>query len=402
MKVAFNTYLIKIINWICPNIKLSSLFKSMLHSIWMIVFSLLWLEHVNTFDGFEFMSNINDYKEWLGSKITRHETNELSNEKYLFINTSKNNFLLPVDNDNLLNTVITDRVVLAKVLNILDSNALKIKYIICDIFFYDYDLNNDSILQSVINRLDKKGKIIIPYYISNNRVVDPIISSNMGLSQYDYSFLKEQYLKFNYITQDTLKKLPLLVYEKIANKTMEVHNKFGLKYYTLDKTWCLNTIIPEFRIKSENLISDLTYYDMGIFSSELITMDQIVFIGDFEGIYDNHITITNRVPGPLILINALESLFNGDNIVRFSYLIYLFLFFLIISYNALFKPKENSNLLPRKEVIYTWLTKNITYILIFILTISSMYLFHHYINLMILLTYFIVIDFVKSLVLNLK
>lgn len=172
----------------------------------MIVFSLLWLVHINMLDGFDFMNNVIDYRDLLTKNILNIRSGSDIKTKYLLINTSNNNQLLAVDNDNQINTVITDREELIRVLNILNDNSGKFKYIICDIFFGDPDTIHDDALKDVINLLDQKKKLIIPYYIveGENSINYPIFVANNGLSQYRYSFGNTQYLKFSFISYDTL------------------------------------------------------------------------------------------------------------------------------------------------------------------------------------------------------
>jgi len=117
------------LNFLFPGITwLKGLLMSM-HSVWMITFALLWLGHVNYMDGFEFMNDFFNMRSFFKEYVFKSSVSSESNEKFLFINTSRNNELLPYDNDNTINTVITDRAVLASKLKILNENQDKVKYV---------------------------------------------------------------------------------------------------------------------------------------------------------------------------------------------------------------------------------------------------------------------------------
>lgn len=369
----------------------------------MIAFSLLWLAHINMFDGFDFMNDVMDYRDLITKNILKLRPDNDVKSRYLLINTSNNNELLSADNDNQTNIVITDRRILARVLSILNNSSDKIKYVICDIIFDVSDQLNDNNLQDVITQLDEKRKIIIPYYIyedGEKYIMDTtIIKANRGLSQYQSSFLNTQFLKFSYFSYDSIKQMPLIAFENISGKEMKKRKFLGGNYYTIDNRWCLNTIIPEFRYTSYDL-TDLTLYDLGLFTPDLIGENQVVLIGDFQGVRDRHHSMVDEVAGPLIILNALESLFQGDNVIGLSYLLMLFFFFILISYHTFYKNRMKLSIQKKEDqsIIKKYFRTNINYLLILLLTLVSMLFFHHYIHLFILLGYFAFIEMVISFV----
>jgi hypothetical protein len=363
----------------------------------MIIFSLLWLAHINMFDGFDFMNDVMDYRDLITKNILNIKNGDDIRTKYLLISTSNNNQLLASDNDNQLNTVITDRKELCRVLNILDHFSNKVRYIVCDVIFDEpSDSLYDTDLKEVMTRLDKKSKIVLPFYIdegNENRLSYSIFKTNSGLSQYRFSFLNTQFLKFSYILFDTIKQMPLVAFEDITGKKMEKRKFIGLNYYTLDNKWCLNTIIPEFRYTSNDL-NENNCFDLGLFTSDFLGENQVVMIGDFEGIRDRHHSIVDQVAGPLIVLNVLESLFHGDNLIGIPYLFMLYFFFFIISYHTFYKAKikvyYSSRAKPNFFIEY--IRSNINYLTILILTLISMLFFNHYLHLLILLGYFVFIE----------
>lgn len=386
------------LKWLLPGYDLKSLIFSSLHAIWMIIFSLLWLIHINMFDGFDFMNDVMDYKDLITKNILKVNPKTTLKDKYLLINTSKNSQLLPGDNDNQINIVITDREKLTKVLTILDNNSDKIKYIICDIFFGESDTLNDKQLEKILMRLDEKEKIIIPFFITEEDKYcnSPIFNINAGLAQYKTSFLNTQYLKFSYIAFDTVKQMPLVAYEDITGIKMKKGRFIGMNYYMMNKKWCLNTVIPEFRYTSNDIIPDVTIHDLGFFTENMIGKDQIVIIGDFEGIRDKHHSMVDEVAGPLILINAIESLFRGDNLIEFCYLLLLFFLFFVITYHTFYKSRNRHYSTERKthNIFSDFLYSNMNYLLVLVMTLISMLFFHHYFHLLILLSYFGFIEIV--------
>ncbi|HPB25919.1 MAG TPA: CHASE2 domain-containing protein [Bacteroidales bacterium] len=387
-----------------PGITLKRLLANTVHAVWMIAFSLLWLSHVNMYDGFDFMNEVMDYKELLSKHILNKKPELLPTEKYLLLNTSKNNEILPADNDNTLNTVITDREALLKSLQLLDSNSDKISLVICDVFFESPSSNRlaDSLLGAVVQHLDAKNKLILPalYYDDDASLQLPLFSCRTGVSQYRSSFLNEQFLKYSFMLDDTLKQLPLIAYENITGHRMEKKRRLCFPYYTMNGKWCLNTIIPEIRYAADALEEDVSYHHIGTFSREMLKDNQIVVIGDFEGKYDVHSTIADNISGALILINALEALMNGDNIIGPRYLLMLFVFFFFVGYYTFFnKDLEHQNQkFINKSPFFRFLVVQSNYLLLLLLVLISMLYFHHYIHFLILMSYFMVIDIVLYLI----
>ncbi len=372
-----------------------------LHAVWMIVLSLVWLTQINAFDGFDFMNDVLDYKEMIRNNIMRSSSRTDLGKKYLLINTSNNNQLLAADNDNQINLVITDRGRLTRALNILDQHSGRFRYLVCDIIFEEPDTLHDAALQDVISRLDRKNKLVIPFFLppeNEGYLMGRLFQVNQALSQYQSSFLNAQYLKFSYIVHDTIKQVPLVVFEALTGKKMERKTCCGIPFYTLGGSWCLNTIIPGFRYTSADLVLDETYVDLGFFTEDNIGTDQVVLIGDLTGAKDRHHSLADQVAGPLILINALEALKEGDNLIRLPYLLMLFLFFFIISWFTFYKPGiTDTGPATEANPFLRFVTANLNYLAILLLTLVSMMIFHHYIHFFILMGYFGLIDFMRWL-----
>jgi hypothetical protein len=283
---------------------------------------------------------------------------------------------------------------------VLDSHSVDIRFVILDIFFESpsTDTVADSMLQEAIRRLDSKNKIVIPriYEYETGEHFQPIFKCSYGTSQYRSSFMNEQYLKYICVIDDSVKQMPLVAWEKISGRSMNVHKLGPLSYYTIDGRWCLNTMIPEFRYPQADLIENETYYQLGYFSEYLIGKDQIVIFGDFEGIYDTHHSLVDKVPGPLAMLNAYVAIEQGDNVLSVWFLVMLFLSLLFISYRSFYQDRIPSRTYKNKKLgaVINFFGKHMNMIVIFLVTLVSMLYFHFYLHLLILLTYFGVIEFI--------
>ncbi len=267
----------RILHFFLPGSNLKTLLLSALHGLWMIAFSLIWMVQVNMFDGFDFMSSVMDYRDLIKKDVLNIQNENDLSEHFLLINSSKSNSILPLDNDNLANSVITDRRKLAETLFVLDSHAADIRFVIVDIFFESpsADTVGDSLLQEALTRLDRKNKVIIPevYLEESGEMISPVFSAAGGTSQYKSAFMNEQFLKFSCIYHDSVKQMVVKAWEKISGERMEAHRFGPLKYYTIGGKWCMNTMIPGFRYTPADLVENETYYQMGYFSEYFIGKD---------------------------------------------------------------------------------------------------------------------------------
>ncbi|MGB4205138.1 MAG: hypothetical protein WBJ84_05895 [Bacteroidales bacterium] len=346
-------------------------------------------------DGFAFMSKIMDYRKLLSDTFIKSNQAEKVTEDYLIINTSRNHQLLP--QGELLNSVIVDRQQLTRVLEILNQNSDKIKYIVTDIFLEEEDGINDEALSKVITELDRKNKIVLAcYYNTEGEYVGPFIDATAGLAQYKSSFLKISFLKLSYIKKDKPKNIALIAYEQSEGKKMDKKRFIGIPYYAIDGHWCLNTVIPAFFYKPSDMFEDESYVHLGYFNEFNIGDGQVVIIGDLEGLRDTHGSIINKVSGPLIILNSIEMLRRGKNIINFWYLVLLLVMFSIITYHTFYRKriKELRRGKERKIKLFEMVYKNLNYLIILLLSLLSMLVFNFYIHLFILLSYIGLIDYI--------
>ena len=377
-----------------------------LHAIWMILFVLLWLGHVNHLDGFGFMNDYFSMRSFVNQYILHKTPGSDLPEKFLLLNSSRNNALVPLDNDHLTNAVITDRRMLAEKLRILDQNAGHIQFIICDIFLESpaADAAADSLLQEVLTSLDKKKKIVIPAWYNDveKEVTMPVFAATTGLSQYRSSFLNTQFLKYSFIPYDGWRQLPLIAWEAVSGKPLVKKGKGIFTWYTHDGKWVLNTVIPEFRYSQDLISEGENYFQLGLFEEYLLGENQVVIIGDIEGRNDIHTSVTGMDAGPVILMNLYASLAEGDHVIPTGYLILLFLVFFYVTYHTFFHRREIPEGESRFRKIIALLWNQRCYFILLLLVYLSMIVFHHYIHILILLSYFGVIDLADRYILNRK
>ncbi|MHC1775811.1 MAG: hypothetical protein AB9834_10395 [Lentimicrobium sp.] len=392
------------INYIFPGITWSRTGISALHAFGLIAASLLWLGYVNFLDGFGFMNDYMNLRTFVNEIILRKPPETDFADKLLLLNTSRNNALLPLDNDNTINTVITDRKVLAEKLKILDNNSDRIAFIICDVFF-EFPSDNsqsDSLLQRVILSLSAKNKFVMPAYFNDQdmMVQNPVFEGTSGLSQYRSSFLNSQFLKYSFILYNRYRQMPLVAYEAISGAKMEKKKLGFIRYYTHKGRWVLNTVIPEFRYSQSNLSEGVNYFQLGLFEDYFIQDGQVVIIGDFEAKNDVHQTMAALNSGPVVITNVLVSLIRGDHRISLTYLLLLFGVFFYVSFHSFYCRFELPEAKTRYRKIINQLIGKRNYLILLLLVYISMIFFHHYLHILILLSYFGLIELVEHYIFN--
>jgi hypothetical protein len=251
------------------------------------------------------------------------------------------------------NNAITDRKTLVDFFRLINHAEKKPKFILCDIFL-DEPTQYDTLLQREFDQLDN---LVIPIMEKDNKIVEPAIKSNFGLA----TVLEHRgnFLKYRYIIDDTLRQLPLVMYEKLKKAK---HQKWGVLLRSDSGEYFFNNFIPtpriaSFELKHQN--GDLLH----LYIDELLAMqdiaakflrDRIVIVGDFENL-DRHQTIWGDMSGALIVANAFLALEYQDNLISWQFLIYSFLCYTLITYLAIL-PKPWLS-----RILYTIKNKVITF-----------------------------------------
>lgn len=291
-------------------------------------------------------------------------------DQFVFINTSYSNQLISkVDEFGfpLGNQVITDRSQLAYFIGAL-SRINEHNYIIVDIFFED-ESEHDSILREEVEKLKR---VVIATSINQqtgNSI--PILNKTLGLASVETT--DDIFLKYRLFHHDTLKTIPLIVYEQ----TIDTNWTKGNFFIYHDRLYGFNYFIPDIRISQFNLtesqdypflnLSDIMYLnDQTI--KELI-QGRIVIIGDFLE-NDNFETLTGNISGPLLLTNIYLALVEGDNLITLKFIIFLIVSFFLISLlviipdrNLRLKLRYRNLVIGGSFLIYLGLTSVLSYII---------------------------------------
>ncbi len=305
-------------------------------------------------------------------------------KEFLFINVSWDKQLVEkLDKDGLFpigNQAITDRTKLARLFQILNKKPDNHKFVLCDIFF-EGSSPADSLLKSQIEQV---RNLIIPYHKTSDGKLDlPLFSSQLGLA--DYNTIQESFLKFSLIHSDTLKTIPIVMYEKLHHATF-LKQKY---FYYMNNKLSLNSIILDFRIRNYHLTGENAYYDYWHLGDLLklaessgdptildLMKDRILVIGDFED-RDLHSTVLGKMAGPLIIINAYLALVNKENIISMTFLTLLFSAYFVISVNA-FSSLKLAEISIIRKLYHTRIGKTLIEFmsyLIFLGVISTLFYF---------------------------
>lgn len=246
-------------------------------------------------------------------------------QNFVFINVSKDLKLIE-DPKEYGSIAITDRNKLANFFKILSDNNNKHQFILCDIFF-EYPAAEDSFLTQQISRCKN---VLFPYHLTRGAIQKPAIKVPSALA--DYETYNGKFSKFRIVYKDSLKTIPLVLYEKL-------YKPFNLTYKNL------HAFSPRYYIRPVDLLNSKSYpyFNLG----ELLTIASIdksfyndyiknkfIVIGNFET--DVHITPIGKVFGSLILINTYLSIKNGRTELSWGWFFFMILSLSITSYLLFF------------------------------------------------------------------
>lgn len=368
---------------------------SFLHSVFLVFVTFWLLERNYTYGDERFLikwsSNV--------KKIILGIDDKPPVSDFLFINTSYDNMLIDKTDDNgftIGNQVITDRRMLAKLFSIIRTSD-SYKYVLCDIFFADsspYD-------SSLYDQLKSLNKVIIPFHLESDGIPEyPLFRVNMGLT--DYSIIDGGFLKYSLTSEDTLKSIPLKMYEDLTGSNFI--KKFPFSYMNGDLSF--NNIIIDFKVRYFDILEEKNpdhypYVNLGEFLSLPDSMivnsfnNRIILIGNLKT-NDMHATVVGTMPGVLILLNTYLTLDNKENLIRPYLVIILLLSYFLISLD-LFSSKS----LSERKLIRAisskkpgkFFIKTLTYIVYLGVTSLIIYfLYNIHINILIIAVYLKILD----------
>jgi hypothetical protein len=312
-------------------------------------------------------------------------------DSVIFLDVSKD---LELVDDTALNygkVVIKDRSILASFFSTLNQHPSDYKYVLCDISF-DYPSPDDSLLRREIERAPN---LIIAATLNDNKVREPIF--NVQHACVDYVVNKSSFVKMPLFYDDTIKSLPLTLVEKTTSKRYS--HKNGVTYENNKPTF--NTVIPEFYYRPKDLKNSIrtnesnkaNLYYIGNFleipNYFRLLKDKYIIIGDFTS--DIHSTYLGDMPGSLILFDTYLTIRSKSINISASWLLLLFIIYLIISYFIFIRSALRFEQLQKKIKIRffkSFVKKYLSYLGILIgLNLLSYAFFGVFISLFFLATY---------------
>jgi hypothetical protein len=362
----------------------------------MMFLSYIWLNRPYSYDWESNIVQINN----IVKNIILGLEDKPSKDSLLFVNVSYDKMLIPrYDTDGFESgkIAITDRAALIKFLGTINESP-NYKFIILDIFFED-STSLDSILQVQVK---KSRNLILPYHLDGGETtLTNRIHGWNGLADYDSDF--GTFLKYTYLQKDTFSTVPLMLYQKFNKGYI---NKSG-PFYTSQGHLALDAVTLDFPVRKYNVFTNdsLGYNSVHLcdlatlppaFIKEL-TKNKIIVIGDFLD-RDIHPTPYGDMAGPLIQLNAYLALANGDHLLTWPLLIFIFINYLIISWflfsqNVFFTNKWLEKMKASRigSIIYDFIKYAFFLILI---NIFGYLLFDVHLNVLIIGIYIVAIEYI--------
>lgn len=260
--------------------------------------------------------------------------------KFLFIDVSKD--IKPVDlldQDGFPagNIAITDRQKLSNLFNILATKPKNQPLILCDVLF-DIKSPQDSALNAALNKLPN---VVIPYTFGDDgkSLVKPVFTKvKKGMAIYETH--NNTFMKFRLAYGDSILTIPLKMYEITHQKKFTK----GTFFNYLGGKPILTNFVPKLPIRNYDLFDtrDTTKKYNWLRLGELLDFgeeaaleeckNRILVLGSFSGNNDKHESWLGDMYGPLILLNTYLALVNGDNVITWGWMIFLFLGFFLMSF----------------------------------------------------------------------
>ncbi|MBL7873873.1 MAG: hypothetical protein JNM78_19825 [Cyclobacteriaceae bacterium] len=366
----------------------------LLHTVLLVVLSLLWLNFSFTYDN---ESTIISAVSIAKTVLFKIEAKPSKND-FLLINVSYQKTLIPkLDHYGfeIGNEAITDRVSLAALFE-KTSSFNNHRYLVCDIFL-DQPSPADSVL---LHHVRRTKNILFPYHRQDGKFLRPIIPIPQALSDYDSDF--GSFLKYSYLQYDTCQTIALKMYLDLHRG---IYKKSGW-FYKKNGRLVLNSFILEFPIRQYDIFREDTVGYNSIHLTNFLSLpdplmeemlkNKIVVIGDFLET-DLHQTIYGANAGPLIHLNAYLNLRENKNMLTPWFFIYIFSAFYVFSF-FLFKKNKVSTLKWIRKIqsskLGGFLFDYLKYALFLLLmSITSYLIFGIHLNILIISLYFSIAEY---------
>lgn len=301
---------------------------------------------------YQFLEEATIGQKWEQLKLYLHPTEEEVPDSIIFINVAYDRQLVDVDDDFGLpkgNIDITDRTKLYDFLiSIYECNY---RYMLLDVNFQKgLATEVDSVLFDLIYKMPN----LVIAKSHSTEIEDERLKSKAFYSDYSTHISETNFVKYDFY-QDGEWALPVKAYNDLYGDPI---HKFG-PFYTFKNHLAQKCVILKFPVKlwSEGVIDENSgfvkpqWYNLGadILDSGIdacaLVRNKIVVIGDVSE-NDMHDTYLGKIAGPVINLNAIYALINGNPCISYWEIIILFLIYTLISYIIL-----------TKHSVKTWINK---------------------------------------------
>ncbi len=286
----------------------------------------LWYFNLSYVNGSElsFISNLIVIDEF------SQDENETLQDKFLFINTSYDNQLVPFTGSMGLsgNTPITDRNKLLTLITGLDKINNPQSFVICDI-----DVSVPTAVDSLfISSLIQNEKYIFPSTLESN--FSEYAVNNLTFKPSRYSSYDGTMAKIELWDDEGELCMPYYTYSKIHPNSGKFERYFSSSGF-FPRNIFLRNFLNENSLYENNKILTLSEAVNLLSIPDLsavqeVFKDKIILLGNME--QDRHLILTGEeIPGTVILANCYLSLENGLHIVTWKWMIFgLFTIFILV------------------------------------------------------------------------
>ena len=393
---------------------------SLLNGVFMLCLAFYWLSLPYTFGDEAFLIKWSS----LTKKTLFGIDPKPSPEEVLFVNVSKNKTTINTKNEfdeisPYHRKVITDRKQLAEFFALLNHYEADVRFVLCDVLFED-STQYDTILNKEFVKLNKK-LLGVSHLTKKGDYIRPVIQ--IPYASATYNATQGLFLKFPMLIRDSLKTVPLVMYERLNEARFRKRGAF----YRVNRQLSLPAPIVDFKVRNPDFrIGDVNLTDYGVNEDKkgdttaLFTVwemgtilqmqkdsilneaelgaffkNKIILIGDFKD--DIHTTPFGKMPGLLLIYNAYLTLVAKQNLVSVGWIFFMLLAFTFVSHRIFSDVKvEKPRWLVgmfRSKVGLLILNSLDELGLLMILTLLSYFLFNIHINILIFLFYLKLIDF---------
>jgi hypothetical protein len=264
------------------------------------------------------------------------------NENYLFINTAYDNELVaasPEDGDP-ANIVIANRTLLGKLFRKMADHGNAHRFIFCDLIF-DLPSPADTLFKPQLERLDH---LLLPSHAATrtSEKRKSIFSQASALA--DYITYEGKVSKIMlYSKRNHEKTLPLVMYEKINGNESTIgktglwwHNRYFTPYSIYPRYYFDMESMKRYTLTLSQVVRMLELND-SIFYDQVIR-NKIIVIGNFNT--DTHVTPIGFMAGSMILFNTYLTLEAGYHLHRWTWMVFLFITFSLLSYYEFYYKTE--------------------------------------------------------------